>query len=162
MKNRCFISLVLAMMTAALCLSSCNGVKKLKEIDVTSARIEKITPVGMRGLNMSFALGLDNPGIQLSLSEISCDIKHSGKVLGNVAVAPFTLHARTEEIYNMNADLKLGEDLTVFDVGRLLDGFTADDITVDMKIRVKLKGGISKRLSFNDIPLKKLIAIIKR
>ncbi len=154
--------MVLAVMTAAVLLSSCGGIKKLEDIKITSANIANISPNGLKAIKMDIQIGIDNPGMQVTLSEISCDIKHFGKVLGNVAVDPFTLSAKTEETYNLRADVRLGDGLTLFDAGKLLDKNASDEITVDLNAKVKLKGGISKKLNFNDIPLKKLIETAKR
>ncbi len=162
MKKNRIISLVLTVLTAVICLSACSGVKKLEEIRITSADIGKITPNGLKGIKLDLHVGVDNPGAQVSLSEISCDIKHFGKVLGKVAVDPFTLHPRTEDKYDLKADVSLGEGLTLFDAGRLLDKKALDEVTVDVKANVKLKSGISKKLVVNEIPLKKLIETAKR
>ncbi len=162
MKIKRISSLVTAALIAALCLSSCNGIKRLEDLEITSAKIDKIIPNGLRGAELGFLIGIDNPGTQISLSEISCDVKHFGKVLGKVAVDPVVIQAKTEEIYDLDADVKLGEDATVLDLGRFLDKSAVDELTVDVRARVKLKGGIARNLVFNDLPLKKLIETAKK
>ncbi len=142
---------------AVICLSSCNGVKRLEDLKVTSAKVTSIVPNGLRGADLGLQIGVDNPGTQITLSEIFLDVKRFGKVLGKVAVDPVTLEAKTEEIYRVRAAVKLGEDATILDLGKLLDKAAADDLTVDVRAKVKLKGGVSKNLVFNDLPLKKLI-----
>ncbi len=162
MKKNRFISLILAVVTALVCLSSCSGIKKLENLKVTSANIGRISPNGLKAIKLDLKVGVDNPGVQVSLSEISCDLKHFGKVLGKVAVDPFTLHARTEEIYDLKADVSLGDGMTLFDAGRLLEKDAVDDLTVDVHAKVKLKSGVYRSLDYNDIPLKKLIETEKR
>ncbi len=162
MKKNSIISFALTVLTVVICLSACSGVKKLEELRITSADIVNITPNGLKGIRLDLHVGVDNPGTQVSLSEISCDIKHSGKILGKVAVDPFTLQARAEDTYELKADLRLGEGLTLFDAGRLLDKKAMDEVTADIQANVKLKSGVSKKLAFNDIPLKKLIETAKR
>ncbi len=157
MKKNLIISLILAIVTAVVCLSSCSGIKKLEDMKITSANIAGISPDGMKAVKMDIQIGIDNPGAQISLSEISCDLKHFGKILGMVAVDPFTLHSKTEEIYNLKADVRLGDGLTLFDAGKLMNKTAADEIVVDLKATVTLKGGISKKLNYCNIPLKKLI-----
>ncbi len=154
--------MIVAALVAVICLSACGGIKKLEDLKITSADITDIAPDGLKGVKLGLRVGVDNPGAQVSLSNIFCEVKHSGKVLGMVAVDPFTLNAKKEEVYYLKADLKLGENLTLFDAGKLLDKAAADMITVDVRTDVKLKGGISKNLVFNDIPLKKLIETVKK
>ena len=79
MKKIRFATLVLAVLTALFSLSGCKGVKKLEDLKVTSANIESIMPDGLKGMVLNLAVGVDNPGVQVSLSEISCSFKHSGK-----------------------------------------------------------------------------------
>ncbi len=162
MKNKRITSLIPVMLAAILCLSSCSGIKKLEDMRITSANVASMSPDGLKGIRLDLQVGVDNPGVQVTLSEISCDVKHFGKVLGKVAVDPFTLQAKTEEVYNLQADVRLGDDLTLFDAGKLLNKTAADEVTVDVHARVKLKGGASKELQFNDIPLKKLIETAKK
>ncbi len=150
-------SLVLAILTAVICLSGCSGIKKLQDLKVTSASITRIAPNGLNGINLEAKLEIDNPGTQISLSEISCDVKHFGKVLGKVAVDPFTINQKTHDLYNLRADVRLGDGVSLLEAGRLLRSMSPDNVTLDLKAKVKLKGGVSKKLTYNDIPLKKLI-----
>ncbi len=162
MKKNHILSLVPVLLAAVICLSGCSGIKKLQELEITSARITGITPNGLSSIDLAVNLGLDNPGARISLSEISCDVKHFGKVLGNVAVDPFTIKAKTRETYDMKANVKLGEGITLLEAAKLLRNMSTDDVKVDLHAKVKLKGGISKKLTYNDIPLKKLIETAKR
>ncbi len=152
----------MAVAVMVMSLSSCGEIRKIKEIDITSAQITSIIPNGLASLNLGCKVGIDNPGIQLSLSEITCDVKHFGKVLGKVAIDPFTLEARTEQTYSLHASAQLGKDLSLMEALNLLGNSNLiSELTADLHARVKLKGGLSKRVTLNDIPLKKLIDFVK-
>jgi hypothetical protein len=161
MKNNRFIILILTIVTTIVSLSGCGGIKKLEDMKVTSAAVRNIMPDGLRAVKLELAVGVDNPGTQVSLSEISCSFKHSGKVLGNVVVDPFTLHARSEEIYDLRANVSLSETTSLFDLGRLLDKAVLDEAVVDFSATVKLKSGVSRKLDYKDIPVKKLLETAK-
>ncbi len=161
MKKKRIISLVMAVALAVMSLSSCSEIKKLKAIDITSAHITTLTPKGLTSIDLGCQVGINNPSIQISLSEITCDLKHSGKVLGNVAIDPFTLKARTAEVYDIKANAKLGKDMSLMEAMGLFKSDIMDELTADLHARVKLKGGISKRVTLTDVPLKKLIDFIK-
>ncbi len=161
MKKNRIISFVVIVFVAVMSLSSCSEIKKLKQIDIVSTHITSLTPKGLTSLNLDCQVEINNPGMQLSLSEITCDLKHSGKVLGKVAIDPFTLKARIQETYDIKADLKLGEDMTILEAGKLLNKNIVDELTADLHARVKLKGGLSKRVTLTDVPLKKLIEFVK-
>ena len=156
MKNNRFIILILTIVTTIVSLSGCSGIKKLEDMKVTSAAVRNVMPDGLRAVKLELAVGVDNPGTQVSLSEISCSFKHSGKVLGNVVVDPFTIHARSEETYDLKANVSLSETTSLFDLGKLLDKAVLNEATVAFSATVKLKSGVSRKLDYKDIPVKKL------
>ncbi len=158
MKNyRRIAALAAAFIMIALSCSSCGGLKKLEEIKVTSFDIAGISPHGFRNIDFSVNLGVDNPGTQISLSELSCDLKDSGKVIGNVIVDPFTLHAKSNVIYPLKASLSLEQAVNFYDITRLVTGSRLDSVKVDVHAKLKLKSGASRAYEFKDIPLKQLL-----
>ena len=78
--------MISTILTMLLLLSGCGGIKKLQDIRLTSAAIGNISPSGLRGMKLDIVVGVDNPGTEVSFSDISCSLKHSGKVLGKLAV----------------------------------------------------------------------------
>lgn len=161
MKKIRIATLILTVLTSLMCVSGCKGIKKLEDMKVTSANIENIMPDGLKGMVLNLAIGVDNPGVQVSLSEISCSFKHSGKVLGMVDVDPFTLNAKTADTYHLKANVRLSDDTTLFDIGRFLDKSALEGAVLDFSANVTLKSGLSKKLVYNDIPLKKLLEAAK-
>lgn len=144
--------LILAALT--MCLSSCN---KFKDIKVNSVDVENISPQGLRGLNVAIAAEIDNPTVSLTLSEINGAVKHSGKIIGKLAMEPFTLKPRSVEMYHLEAVALIEESVSLFDLMRLVDKTALEECTVDFSVKGTLKGGLSKTISVKDIPLKKLL-----
>ena len=140
--------------TAVLCLSGCGDVR---DIAVTSVEVESITPNGLRGVNVGLAVGIDNPAFQVELSEIEGSLKLSGKVLGRMTMDPFTLRARSAEIYHFRTSLNIEQGVTLTEILSLMDMETLNKCMVDVSVKATLKGGVSKRLKYNDIPLTDLL-----
>lgn len=157
MKIKLFISALLTLLLAV----GCADIKKLEDLEVVSVKVENVIPNGLRGVGLVLSVEVDNPGAELSLSEISALLEHSGKVLGRVAVDPFTLLGKTTDTYRLEADLTLGEDATILDLGRLLDKKTLENALVDVSAKVRIKKSPAKRIELNDIPLKKLIDAVR-
>lgn len=157
MKIKLFISALLTLLLAV----GCADIKKLEDLEVVSVKVENIIPNGLRGVGLVLSVEVDNPGAELSLSEISALLEHSGKVLGRVAVDPFTLQGKTTDTYRLEADLTLGENATILDLGRLLDKKTLENALVDVSAKVRIKKSPAKRIELNDIPLKKLIDAVR-
>ena len=138
-------------------LLALGGCKKVKEISVTSVKVEAISPQGLQGINVFLAVGIDNPAMQISLENISGALKHSGRVLGRVTMDPFTVQARSAEVYHLRAFVKLGEDATLKDLLMLTDMAKLYECTVDVSATPRLKSGLGAPITIKDIPLTKLL-----
>lgn len=147
--------LALALLCASvMCLTGCGDVRDIK---VTSVDIENISLNGFRGANVDLAVGIDNPAFRVELSEIEGSLKFSGKVLGRMTMAPFVLHARSTEIYHLKTTATIEQGVTLKELMALADMETLNRCTVDVAARATVRGGISKVLRFNDIPLTDLL-----
>lgn len=152
--------LILAFISVFL-LAGCSDIKKLKELEVESVVMENFRPRGLRGATLTLLVEVDNPGAQVSLSEIFGELEHSGKVLGKVAVDPFTLQGKTSDTYRLNAELSLAQGVSVLDLGMLLDKKALEKMKVDVSVDVQIRKGRTRTIKVNDIPLKKLIDAVK-
>ena len=130
-------------------------------MEVESVSLENFRPRGLRGATVTLLVEVDNPGAQVSLSEISADVEHSGKVLGKVAVDPFTLQGKTTDTYRLEAELTLAEGVNVFELGKLLDKKALEKMTVDVSADVRIRKGKIRTMKINDLPVKKLIESVK-
>jgi hypothetical protein len=153
-------SIVLAF-GALLMLAGCADIKRLKDMEVESVSLENFRPRGLRGATVTLLVEVDNPGVQVSLSEISADVEHSGKVLGKVAVDPFTLQGKTTDTYRLEAEFTLAEGVNVFELGKLLDKEALEKMTVDVSADVRIRKGKIRTMKINDLPVKKLIESVK-
>ena len=153
-ENRRFKIVILAFMSAMLMLAGCQ---KIKDIRVTSTKIVSLDIRGLSGAEIIIEAGVDNPAREISLSEIEGELKHSGKVLGRVAVAPIVLKSKTHEKYQIEATVKIGEDATLRDVMMFADVRKLGECTVDVSALAKIKGGGKKKIAVKDIPMKELL-----
>lgn len=138
----------------ALCLSGCN---KVKQINVTSVNLEAVSMRGFRGVTAFLAVGIDNPAMQIGLSDINGCLKYSGKILGRLAMDPFTMEAKSAEIYHLRAEITIEPDAGLRELTALMDKETLLGCTVDISVKATLKGDLSKTLKFKDIPVEKLL-----
>mgnify|MGYP002512325112 FL=1 len=149
--------LILLLSVMLLALSGCKSVRNVKNISVSSVKVEAIAPQGLQGINVFLAIGVDNPAMQITLENINGALKYSGKVLGRVSVDPFTLQARSAEIYHLRAFVTLGEDATLKDLLMLADMTKLQECMVDVSATPRLKSGLGAPINLKDIPLKKLL-----
>ena len=157
MKNKAYRLISIAFMV--LILGSCA---KVKQVGVTSFELDSVTPRGLRALTLTMSVGVHNPVNEITLSEISGEAVLSGKVIGNVAVDPVVLTARKDTSYTVKADLTLAEGVSVFEVLALAkDKSAIENGTANVYAKAKLKGGPSKKIKMEDVPLKKLLEFFK-
>jgi len=155
------IKMLIPVLLTLFMLVGCADIKKLKDLEIDSVAVENLKPRGLKGATLTLLVEIDNPGAQVSLSEISAVVEHSGKVLGNVAVDPFTLQGKTADTYRLDAELTLAEGTSILDLGKLLDKKALDKMTVDVSADVRIKKGKTRSVKVNDLPLKKLIEAVK-
>ena len=154
--RRLIVVLVAAMLVS---ITSCN---KFKDIKINDANVTKISPYGLRGLDVRLAVEIDNPAPLVNLSDMEADVKYCGKVLGKVTLDPFTMKARSVETYDLKAKMQLDEKVTLYDMLMVLDKNFTENCVLDITVKGKLRGGISKTITQNDVPLKKLIKYGKK
>ena len=152
-------SVIILLGAAMLTLTGCS---KYKEIRPTSFKLESVSVQGLRAMDIEMAVGVNNPAGQLTISDFSGEVEHSGKVLGNVTVHPLVLHAKSVETYSITADMTLGDGASLLDLGKLLDKKTLEECTVDLQAVVKIGKKAPKPLKFEDIPVKKLMDLVKK
>ena len=157
MKNKAYRLISIAFMV--LLLGSCA---KVKQVGVTSFELDSVTPKGLRALTVKMSVGVHNPANEITLSEISGEAVLSGKVIGNVAMAPVVLTARKDSTYKVKADVTLAEGVSVLEVLALAKNKSAiENGTANIYAKAKLKGGPSKKIKMEDVPLKKLKELLK-
>ena len=111
---------------------------------------------GLRALDVVLAVEVENSAGKIVIKDAKVVLKHSGKVLGNVNVAPLTLAARTTADYKVVATLELDRGVNVMHLMSLMDVRKLNECTVDLSFKGKAPGIIIKR-EFKDIPMKELL-----
>lgn len=152
-------TLILTIVALVFSLSGCRNVK---DIDITSVKLEAISPEGLRSLNIYLAVGIDNPAMQIELTEIQGSLKHSGKIIGRLAMDPIKVQARSAETYHVRANVSLAEGAGLKDLMVLMDEQALNECLVDVSVRPKFKSGLSAPVTLTDIPLKKLLDRVKK
>ena len=147
---------LLALLLASM-LIFLTGCQKIKDIRMTSVKIASLDVKGLKGADISLDVGVYNPASQITVSEIQGEVRHSGKVIGRVAIAPVVINARSEEIYEVKAAVSIAEGVSFRDLMIFADLRKIGECTVDMSAKAKIKGRGTKKFSFKDIPLKELL-----
>lgn len=148
---------------AVMALTGCSAVKKaavdrLKEIEVTSFAVERISPKGLKALDASFYVGVHNPTIKLELTDVTARLFYKDSELGSFVLDPFTLNGHEDRVYLLTGHAVLSSAAALFQVIGAFGG-SADDFTV--LISATGKGlGIRREVS-RTMSLAELLKMVK-
>ena len=142
------------MLAFMLCMTGCKGVKDIK---VTSFELESISTKGLKSMDIFLKVGVDNPAKQVKISEIDGSLKHSGKVIGKLAVDPFILGAKTSDLYTLKANVSLAQGAGLKELMLLASPNGLDDCTVDFSAKAVYGKTAPMPIKMKDIPLKELL-----
>ena len=143
--------LVLAMM---LCLTGCKGPK---DITVDSFEIESLSTKGLKSMDVYLKVEVNNPAKQVKIYDVDGSLKHSGKVIGKLAMDPFILGAKTSDMYVLKATVSLAQGAGLKDLMVLMDKKGLDRCTIDLSAKAAYGKAVTMPINMKDIPLKKLL-----
>jgi len=123
---------------------------------VVSGKVESLNLNGFKAVDLTLSLRIDNPAGKIVLEDVHGTLKHFGKVLGRVTLAPLVLHARTVADYKVEARVTLESGLGIRDIMGLMDVRKLQECTFDLSAALKASG-VKMKKEYKDIPLKKLL-----
>lgn len=139
-----------------LVLMTFTGCEKYTEVKVLSVKVESVNMKGLRAGEAVLSVRVDNPAGKMTLEELNGVVKHSGKVLGNIALDPVTLKPRQTDDYSMNVRFELDKGVGVMYMLTFTDIRKLKECTIDLSARGKAAGVKMKR-EYKDIPVKNLL-----
>ena len=139
-----------------LALSFLTGCGKYKQIQITGGKIETISMVGLRAVNLTLVVGIDNPAGKLDVREVSGQLTHFGKVIGTATLAPMTLMPRRLAEYQAQAHVELAPGINILEVLSLANPKKIEEMVVDLSFSGKA-AGVKIKKTITDVPLKKLL-----
>ena len=151
MKHRGLVFLLIAFMLALA------GCKDIKDIRVTSVKLESISMRGFKSVDLHLSAEVDNPARQIKLTEIDGSLIYSGKVIGRLAMDPFILAPKSLEIYNLKANVALAQGAGFKDLMILADPVKLNECTVDVSAKATYGKGAPMYVKRKNIPLKELL-----
>lgn len=152
MKNT--VRIIIAALVA-FCLCSCG--KSFQDIKMTSCELVSLSPRGLSAIDATVSVGIDNPTVQVTLSQIYGLVKMNGEPCLHITADDVTLAPKTEDIYTLDLH---GNIDSYFNPLQLLTLFSEPDwsvMTMDIRFRGTLKSGLGKDFEYKDIPLKDLL-----
>jgi len=142
-------ALLLAVLVA---VSGCD-VAKLKDLSVTSVGVKYLVPTSSRSMDAVLLLGLDNPSISFTVQDVSGVVKHYDRELVRFSAGELPVQARSAQVYELPCTAVLSDKVSLLDLLAIAARRSMEGMTVDVKLRVSLKGGKGTVLTFNGLDL---------
>lgn len=149
-------SIILLVSLLSFILLTVPGCKKYEQIKIVSGKVESFTMNGLRSADIIISVDIENPAGKIILEEVNGTLKHSGKILGNVTLAPMTLAARSTATHKVTARMEIDKGVGLMYLMSFMNGGKLNECTVDIYAKGKAAGVKAKR-EYKDIPVKKLL-----
>ena len=146
------IALALVCALTAIFVSGC-GVRKIKDISVTSAGVKYIVPTSSRSMDAVLLLGLDNPSITFTVSDVEGAIRYYDRVLATFTAGELPVQGKSVQVYELPCTATLDDGVSLLDLLVIASKKSLDGMTADVRLHAKLRNGMGTTLNFNDIDL---------
>ena len=135
-----------------LAFSGCD-VAKIKDLSLTSVGVKYLVPTSSRSMDAVLLLGLDNPSISFTVQDVKGVVKYYDREIVHFTAGELPVQARSVQVYELPCTALLADKVSLLDLLALAAKRSLDGMTVDVKLRVSLKGGKGTVLTFNGIDL---------
>ena len=149
-------SLIILIGMLAFVLLSLTGCHKYEQITITSAEIESVQMNGMKAVDVTMKIMIDNPAGKVVVDAAEGVVKHFGKVIGTATLAPMTLMPRRLAEYQAQAHVELAPGINILEVLSLANPKKIEEMVVDLSFSGRV-AGVKIKKTITDVPLKKLL-----
>lgn len=151
---------ILLLAVLALLLAGCKG-RSLQDVEVTSVRLVSVAPQGLSGVSAVVELGIRNPSVAFSVSDLEGMAKFHGEEVLQLSAPTLTVPGRSDDRYEIPLDGRLATGFSVLRLLRLLgEGAHLEDVTFDLRGRMALRSGIGRDFEMKDVPLESLLGAL--
>ena len=153
----------LLLVSMLVCISAvATGCASYKDIRITSYNIESIFPKGLRTVQATFKVGLDNPAPEVTISDVRGVLYRQDKELGELTTSPFTIQGRTSSQVSLTGVLSLSPSVTFQEIMAIAMTFRPEEYYIDVSMKVKVKGAPAKKLKIRRLPARVLFNMVKK
>lgn len=145
----------------ALCMTLLQGctslTKSFEGIKPTTFDLVSVSPRGLSALDAVIEIGVENPTIGFTVSDLNGLIKMHGDSCMVVTAEPFKVKGHSNEKYQIPLQGALAGNFNPFQLLTVMTTRNLDAFTVDVSARVTLAGGIGKNIEYKDLKVSSMI-----
>lgn len=140
---------------AALCIML-SGCSSYKDIRVESCRLESLSPSGLKSVEAGFSVSVHNPVKEIVLTDIQGTVYYDGEELGFFEAPDVVVPGKSDSEVAVDVTATLGSRMSLMQLMAAASGFRAENFTLDLTCRVKVRGGIRKTVRLENVPVAEL------
>lgn len=144
----------LAVLAALFAIVACGSVK---DIAVTSCDIVSIAPNGLKSVDVVLALGIHNPTIAFSLSDVEGVLYNDTHELATFGGGPLDVAKKSDDVHELSCYASLTDQVSLFEVLNLVRTRDFNGYKIDVSGVVTLANGIKKTLRFKEMDVNELM-----
>ncbi len=150
------IFIVLAILIAGAVFSGCSGLRKVKDIKVTSCGLESYSLKGLRSIDAVLAVGIDNPTFAFKVMNVSGTVKYNGEDFATYTADTISVDKKCSRVYDLPCTATLNDGISLMKLMQIVRKGNLEGFTTDVTATVKLKSGAGTTLRFKDIDLNEM------
>ncbi len=140
---------------AAFCIML-SGCSSYKDIRVESCRLESLSPSGLKSVGAGFSVSVHNPVKEIVLTDIQGTVYYDGEELGFFEAPDVVVPGKSDSEVAVDVTATLGSRMSLMQLMAAASGFRAENFTLDLTCRVKVRGGIRKTVRLENVPVAEL------
>ena len=125
----------------------------MKDIRVVSCRPESVSMHGLRGMQAVLSVEVYNPARTIFKSDKEGALYAEDQLLGHFTSENVTLEGRVCASVPVSVDFTLDKSVSIIGLLSMARGLDPDDITMDISLKAKIKGGVSKKVRLEKVPV---------
>ena len=104
---------VFVALLACAILSGCSGLRKVKDIKVTSCGLESYSLKGLRSIDAVLAVGIDNPTFAFKVMDVSGIVKYNGEDFASYTADTISVDKKCSKVYDLPCTATLSDGVSL-------------------------------------------------
>ena len=154
-KKKTILGVFVALLACAI-LSGCSGLRKVKDIKVTSCGLESYSLKGLRSIDAVLAVGIDNPTFAFKVMDVSGIVKYNGEDFASYTADTISVDKKCSKVYDLPCTATLSDVVSLMKLMQIVKNGSLEGFTTDVTATVKLRSGAGTILKFKNIDLNKM------
>lgn len=137
-------------------LNSC-GLSKIKDIEVTSFGLESYSLRGLRSVQAKVVLGVDNPSIGFTVTDLNGILKYNGENFASYTADSIRVEGKCSKVYDLNCTATLSDGVSLMQLMSIAGNRSLEGFTTDVEARLHLGKGAGKKIKLKNLDIQKMM-----